>query len=166
MFGIALLWKPTENLLKKTIIKRAPNFVNAVQLWFIKALTMQVCVTVATVPFVVMYFGGVPVFGVLVNLLFLPLMILAFQVAFIAVITWVGKFLLYPINHLVDFVKAGTTWLAEIPWARIPITQSGYWFLAYFVALILCSRFVLLRPAYKYSVAAIFFGIYTLGFFF
>jgi hypothetical protein len=122
-------------------------------------------VTVATFPFVIKYFGAFPVFGLIANLVFVPVLSFSFQVAVFAVVTWVGKFLMPPIHYLVEFVRLGTQAIASIPFAQIRASNDGYWFLAYFLALILCSRFIFLKPVYKYSAAGVLFVIYLIGFF-
>jgi len=165
MLGIVFFYRPFENILKKTLIKNAPGFIKSIQLFFIKGLTFYACITITILPLIIKYYGAFPVFGMVSNLFLLPILILSFQGVVLALVTWVGQVLLYPIRYLLDFVKVTANTMAKIPFASVPISNGGYWFLFYFLGLILCSRFVFLRKQYKYSAAALLFGVYLLGFF-
>ncbi|MDR0462478.1 MAG: ComEC/Rec2 family competence protein [Christensenellaceae bacterium] len=165
MLGIAILYRPIENLLKRTIIQKAPRSVMAVQTWVIKAVTMCLCADISLFPLIVKYFKAVPVFSLFGNLIILPLLILAFQVAVISLVTWVGFFLLYPIEYLLVAVRWMMSLTSRVPFARMHLSNGGAWFLSYFLAIILMSRFVFLPRKYKYPTVAVLLCVYTVGFF-
>ena len=156
MFGIAFFYQPIQNLLKRKL--KIPRF-------FINGMAIYFCVTISTLPLVIMYFNAIPVFGLVTNLFFLPILVLGFKMSVIALTTWLGGSLLYVVNKLVALVRIGTNAIARIPFAQIHVSNDGYWFLVYFLALILCSRFIFIRPLYKYPAATMLFGIYFISLF-
>ena len=164
MAGIALFMRPTTDLLQKTIHPRAPRAVRAVQNFLIKGTALYWCTTVLTLPIIIKYFGYVPVFGIISNLLILPVLVLCFQVVVIAVATWVGGPLLYAANYLIDYVRWGAYTLARVPGAVIHAANGGYWFLFFFISCILMTRFVFLPRRIKYAAAAVFMCLYMIGF--
>lgn len=164
MIGIALFQHPVEKFMNKAIIKRAPNWLERIQRFINKGFTMQCCVMVASFPIILKYFGVFPVFGMIVNILLLPVLILAFQVAILALVTYVAFPLLYLAEYLIKFVLWGTQVLATAPFAQIPISNGGYWLLFYFAALFVMSRFVFMKRKYKYIAGAILLCIYSIGF--
>ena len=132
--------------------------------WLSSALSMYCATFLACLPLMIKYFGFVSLLGLFTNVLFLPLLVLAFQVSFISVLTWVAFPLLYIINVTLDVIISVTHWLASLPFATITTPSGqGYWFLLYFVGLIFTSRFIFLRPRYKYSAAAILILLYGLS---
>ena len=164
MLGIALYYRPIEKFLRRSIHPRAPLWLCKIQSFFIKGTTMYATTMIFTLPLIIKYFGFVPTYGVLSDLFFLPLMILAFQGGVIALLTWVGQPLFYPVNWFLDAVRWGTNTLASMPGAVINVTNGGYWFLFYIIAFVVLSRFVFLRPLYKNTAAGLLLGVYFIGF--
>jgi len=150
---IALFMLPFSNFFKKTIKSK----------WLGDALAMYCVATLAFLPFLIKYFGFVSLVGVITNVLFLPFVILAFQVSVFALVTWFAFPLLYLVNLGLKTIITATQWLASLPFSHVTISGGGYWFLLYFVGLILTTRFIFLHPRYKYSAAAILILIYALS---
>ena len=163
--GIALLYRPIENLLNHTVIKIAPKPVKTAQRFFIKGATMCLCADIALAPLVIKYFGVIPVFSLLTNLFVLPVLVVCFQGAVIACVSWVGFFLLYPIEYLLVAVRWVMSLVSRISFAGLYISNGGFWFLCYFLGIIVLSRFIFVRPIYKYCAALMLFGVYSVGFF-
>ena len=164
MLGIALFYMPTERLLKRTLIKKTPNWVNTCQMFLIRGVSMYVAVNIAIFPLLVKMFGVFPTYGLICNLIFVPILALSFCISLVALLTWVGQILLYPVDWLVTFVRLGMGEITSWWGAQIHISNGGAWFLAYLVAMILTTRFVFVRPLYKYCAAGALFGVYLIGF--
>jgi len=150
MLGIALFNLPFMNLFKKL-----PK-------WLARALSMYCATFLACLPLMIRYFGFVSLLGAVTNVLFLPLMCLAFQVCFVALFTWIPFPLLYIVNIALDAIISTTHWLASLPFSHITVSGGGCWFLLYFVGLIFTTRFIFLRKRYKYSIATVFIMVYAL----
>jgi len=153
MLGIALFRLPFANF----FIKRA-RFPK----WLANSLAMYFATFLAVTPLMFRYFGFVSLVGVFTNIIFLPLLILAFQISMVALVTWIAFPLLYVVNVMIDGIVGATQWLASLPFSHIAVSGGGYWFLLYLVGLIFTSRFIFLRPRYKYPVAAILILIFAL----
>ena len=147
------------------MLKKAPNFVDTIQLFFIKGLSMYFCVTITTLPLLVKMFGMLPTYAILGNLFFLPILTMAFCISLVALVTWVGQIFLYPIEHALRVLNILLGKIADARGSVIYLNNGGAFFLAYLVALFLMSRFVFVRPIYKYATAILFFCIYAVGFF-
>jgi len=152
MLGIALFRLPYANFFRRKA---------KLPMWLSNSLAMYLATFLAVLPLMLRYFGFVSVVGVFTNVLFLPLLILAFQVSALAVLTWIAFPLLYVINIMLDGIVGATQWLASLPFASFDISGGGYWFLLYFLGLILTTRFIFLRKRYKFPAAAILILLYS-----
>jgi len=91
MFGIAWFYLPFERFFEKYLsIKNAPNWVDRVQDGFWATVNMYLCATIGTFPLLVSMFGMVATYGLLTNLILLPILALGFQISLFALCTWVG----------------------------------------------------------------------------
>ena len=133
--------------------------------WLSQALSMYCATFLGCLPLMIKYFGFVSLLGVFTNVLFLPLLVIAFQVSLLAVLTWIAFPLLYVVNVALNGIIATTHWLASLPFATISVAGGGggYWFLLYFVGLIFTTRFIFLRKRWKYSVAGVLIAIYAVA---
>lgn len=166
MFGIALFADPIDKALRRTLIPNAPRWIYKTQMFFIKGFKYHLCVTITTLPLVITYFNAVPIFGVITSLFFMPILLLAFKVAVIALLTWVGGSLLWLMNLPITAVRVWTNAVADIPFATIQVSHSGgLLMLAFFVGLLFCTRFIFLPPKYKFPIAGVLFAVYLIGFF-
>ena len=157
MLGIALFALPLSNFFEKKA--KLPH-------WLASAFSMYFATFLGCLPLMIKYFGFVSVVGVFTNLLFLPLMVLAFQISFLAVVTWVAFPLLYVVNIVLDVVISVTQWIASLPFSYVSLAGGGgYWFLLYYVGLVLATRFIFFRGRWKYSAAAILILIYAVSVF-
>jgi len=132
LFGIALFHRPMSRFYSKCLPGK----------WLPQALAMCTATAVVTWVLIIGIFGFWPPFGILMNLLMLPLIALAFQLAFIALLTY-GV----PLLWVADALIRGVLWLTERV-ARLPqvyITTYGAWHLFYFAGLVMLSRFILIR---------------------
>jgi len=145
MLGLALFMLPFTNFFEKYVKHKRLS----------QALAIDLSTTIMVIPLMISYFGFVSLIGLFMNVVFLPVLIIAFKVCVVAVFTWVAFPLLYIVNIALDMAIAMIWWMAQLPFAHIRVGGGGYWFLLYFVGLIFTSRFIFLRPRYKYSVATI-----------
>jgi ComEC/Rec2-related protein len=146
MLGIALFIRPFTNFFRSKL--KLPK-------WLSNSLAIYLATFLAVLPLMLRYFGFVSLLGVITNVLFLPLLVLAFQATLVAVLTWIGFPLLYPVNIALNGIISVTHWLASLPFSHIEISSGGYWFLLYFLGLIFTTRFIFLRRRWKYPIAAI-----------
>jgi len=148
LVGISLFYRPVYSFLEKKIFTAGPR-------WLITSVTLYLTTAITTFPLLVGAFGYYPLIGLVANVMLLPLLILAFQLSVIALVTWFGFPLLYLVDWIVWFVIRVSDWLASISWQRLAINQSGFWFLFYFLGIILLSRFIFIKnKALRYSLAA------------
>ena len=157
MIGIALLYRPIDNFVRSKIGNSKPSrYVSAI-------IAIDLATTIAIFPVMLRFFGFYSLIGVIANLFLLAVIVLAFQLAVIAVFTVIGFPLLWLTDLLLHGVTMGINFIASHPWGVLRTgTQEGYFYLIYFAGLILLSRFVFIKPIYKYMVAATCFVIYTL----
>jgi len=163
MLGIALFNLPLSNFFKKIFRHNPTSRSGKAVNWLSTALSMYCATFLGCLPLMIKYFGFVSLLGAITNILFLPLLVIAFQVSFVAILTWVAFPLLYIVNIALDAIIATTHWLASLPFATLSVSGGGYWFLLYFVGLVFTTRFIFLRPKIKYSVAGVLMVIYALS---
>ena len=154
MFGIALFHLPFKNFFMKYLKNE----------WLATAVSMYFATTVACLPLMIKYFGMVSIVGIFANVLVLPVIIIAFQISVVAVITWVAFPILYLFEPILVGVLALISWLSKLPLAVINISGGGGdWFLLFMIGLILLSRFIFAPRKYKYTAAAVMIAIYSLS---
>lgn len=153
VLGIALFRLPLTNSFKR-ICKKT---------WLASALAMYFATFLGCLPLMVKYFGFISLLGIFTNILFLPLLVVAFQISFVAALTWFAFPLLYIVNVMLNVIITVTKWAASLPFAALTVSGGGYWFLLYFVGLICTTRFIFSRPRHKYPAAAILILIYGMS---
>lgn len=159
MFGIALFYKPISTRLQRWII--VPKSFEKFKNWIVAAVTMYFSTSLVTFPFFIRTFGFYPVVSVFANLLLLPIMVLAFQMAVIALVTYVGFPLLYVADIMIRFVLNISHSLANASWAQISVSLEGMWMWFYFFGLVLMSRFVFIKNKYRYPIAVFMISIFA-----
>ena len=113
---------------------------------------LDITTFLTTFPFILLVFGSYPVIGLIANITLLPLLVIAYKLALIAVVTWVGFPLLYIVDWILWVCMRLTDWMAQV--GRVQITATGNWHLFYLVGLIFTTRFIFLKKRYKYPIAA------------
>jgi ComEC/Rec2-related protein len=146
MFGIALFYAPLEKL----------------RIWAI--VNMYLCATIGTFPLLVSMFGMVPTYGLLTNILLLPILAIGFQISMFSICTWVGQILLYPLNPFMTFVIWACKVIWRLPGAVTYLTNGAFFNLFFFVGLIFCTRFINLKKPIKIAAAITCFTLYSIGF--
>ena len=177
MFGIALFFRPIKDFLDKIVHVR-PRDQNTrtgshpTPAWCAKFLdrittgvTLYCCVTVATLPLCIQYFGYIATYGIVSNLFLLPILVLAFQVSVATAVTWVGGAVLFLINPLISFVIFASGAISNLWGAQIFLQNTGGLNIFWWLGLIFLSRFVFLRGRVKYTIAGVLLMVYTVGFF-
>jgi len=151
LFGIALFHRPMSRFYARRL--RLPGK------WLPTALAMCTATAVVTWPLIISIFGFWPPFGILMNLFMLPLIALAFQLSFVALLTY-GV----PLLWVADALIRGVLWLTQHV-ARLPqvyITMHGMWHLFYFAGLVLLSRFILIRnKKTRFVLAGLCFAVFA-----
>jgi hypothetical protein len=109
------------------------------------------------------YVGLVPLYGLLGSIFIMPLIVIAFQACFVALVTRAAFFLLYPADYLCAVILNLTRFIANLPYAGIYLSNS--WGFFYYAALLMCSRFVFLQKKIKFPIAASLMVVYIIGFF-
>jgi ComEC/Rec2-related protein len=165
VYGIALFNTPIYRLLNRMLPKKTP-----LALWWgadviNKGIAMYMAVTIAIFPLIILYFGNFPTYGLLANILFIPVFTISFVATVIAVQTYVGFILLYPIDYLLDVTHFLMDRIAAFPLALIHITASGHWYLLYLAGIFVISRFFFLHFPHRYNVAAGLFCVYLISLF-
>jgi len=146
MFGIALFYPAFEKL-------KIPAIVN-----------MYLCATLGTFPLLVSMFGMFPTYGLIVNIVLLPILSVGFQISMFAICTWVGKILLYPLDPFIGFVIWGCKLVLRAPLATIYLTNGGIFTLFFYAGLILCTRFINIKKPIRIAAIISCFTLYSIGF--
>lgn len=154
VLGIAFFQKPVGDFVGR-FIKRPKFLADGITLYF--------CTAVMWLPLTIQYFGYVPTLGLFANILFLPILLFCFQICVVTLATFLTYPLLYIASLLLSSVLPIIHWLGNLSFSRIYIQGSGYFFLLYFVGLIFLTRFIFMRPRYKYPIAAVLMGVYVLS---
>jgi predicted membrane metal-binding protein len=166
MFGIALFYRPVNEFLRKiTRADRAPRYLSRVVKRVNTGVTLYVCVTVATLPLCIQYFGYIATYGLFANLILLPILVLAFQLSIVAVTTWVGGVLLFVVNPLISIVIFAAGAMSNFWGAQIFLANSGALNIAWWAGLMFLSRFIFLSRRIKYTIAGALLLVYTFSFF-
>lgn len=125
-----------------------------------QTVAMYVAVMLGSLPFMIYFFGSVPLFGLIANVILVPTLILAFHFGVFAVSTFVCGAVLWLAEPMLNFVRWVTRALGELPWATIKVSHSLLAVFVYLGASLLLSRFIFLRPKIKYSLVAVLFTCY------
>lgn len=129
---------------------------------YVKSIAMYLAVTIASFPFVVYFFGAVPLYGVIANVVLVPLLILCFYVGMFAVSTFLMGAVLWLTEPLLTFVRSVSEAITKLPLATLSVSSSFPAIIIYLLGLIIMSRFVFLKPKVKYPLAAVLFACYFL----
>jgi len=149
LLGIALFFQPISTWLKKRLPKKIAE-----------PIALYISVYLITFPIIINTFGFFSIVGIITNLVLLPLMVIAFQISAIALLTVVGFPLLWVADLLVRFVVMTSEWLGSQPWSVLRIQGSGYLFVLWTMAMVLSSRFVFTSRRVKFIT----FSIFMLGY--
>ncbi len=125
-----------------------------------KMLAMYLAVTIGSLPFVIYCFGYVAIYGVITNLVLVPVLILSFYVGMLAVSTYLMGWLLWLMEPLLTLCRRLCTVIAALPGAALPIAGSVPAIGLYLVGLFLLSRFVFLPKRVKYPLGAVLIACY------
>ena len=124
------------------------------------AVAMYVAVTLGSFPFVVYFFGSVPLLGLIANVVLVPLLMFAFYLSMLAVGTFICGVVMWLVEPVLNLVIWVTSAIGEIPWATLPITHGVTAIIVYYLATLLLSRFVFVKPQIKYPLAVVMFTCY------
>lgn len=123
-------------------------------------VAMYVAVTLGSFPFIVYFFGSVPLLGIVANVILVPLLMFAFYLSLFAVCTFIGSFVLWIVEPVLNFVTWVTSAIGQIPWATLPITHGLGAIFVYYMATLLLSRYVFVKPQIKYPLVILLFTCY------
>lgn len=126
----------------------------------VKPLAMYLAVTSTTLPLLIICFDGVSLYGLLANVLIMPLLVLVFYVSMMAVITVIFGAVLWLVDPVLTFARTVLTALSNLPLAMLPVSGPPVIAILYLVAILLCSRFIFLPKKIKYPLAVALFACY------
>ena len=127
-----------------------------------RAVAIYLAVTLGSFPFLVYYFGSIPLFGLVTNVVLMPLLIVAFYLGVFAVGTFVCGAVLWIAKPLLNFVHWVTQAIGALPWANLTIHHNLLGILVFLLGSLILSRFVFLRRKVKIGAAVALFGCYLL----
>ena len=125
-----------------------------------RLLVMYLAVTLGSFPFMVYFFGAVPLLGVVANVILVPLLVVSFYGGMFAVCTFVCGAVLWLAEPLLNFVRWITTALGQLPGATLTVSHSLPAVFVYLLGSLVLSRFVFLKPKIKYPLVAALFTCY------
>lgn len=123
-------------------------------------VAMYLAVTLSSFPFLVYFFGEVPVLAIVANVILVPLLMLAFYLGFFAVVTFVCGAVLWIAEPALNFVRWVISAIGELSWSTLPLSHGLPAVFVYLIATLLLSRFIFLKPKFKYPLAAALFTCY------
>ncbi|MCQ2382137.1 MAG: ComEC/Rec2 family competence protein [Clostridia bacterium] len=126
----------------------------------VKSVAMYIAVMLGSFPFMVYFFGSIPIFGIIANVILVPLLVVCFYCGLFAVGTFVCGAVLWITEPLLNFVRWVTAAIGKISWATIPISHSLPAVFVYLIASVILSRFIFLRPKIKYPLVVALFTCY------
>lgn len=99
------------------------------------------CAELAALPLTLFVFGSISVIGLLANMLVVPLIPLTMLVTFVAGVGVVllpgpGAWLALPAHWMLGYVTTVVDYLANIPWARMPLSLSAVGMVAVYAVLV------------------------------
>lgn len=155
ILGIALFYRPVSGFLERRLRLRGVAR---------DCATLCITTDITTFPLLLLYFGLYP-FGIsaVANIILLPIVLLAFQMSIIAIITVIGYPLLFLVDYMVWFILWLSNGLAQINLLRVQLDGGGAWFLVYILGLIILSRYVFLRRRTKLILASACFSVYLVS---
>ena len=124
------------------------------------AVAMYVAVTLGSFPFMVYFFGSVPLLGVVANVVLVPLLMLSFYLGLFSVTTFICGAVLWLAEPLLNFVRWVTAAMGQLSCISVPISHGLTAIFVYYLATLLLSRFVFIKPQIKYSLAVVLFTCY------
>ena len=128
----------------------------------LKALAMYLAVNIGVLPFMIYCFGYLTVYGVIANLVLVPLLVVAYYVGMLAVSTYLAGCLLWLVDPVLTLASRVCALIARLPNAALMISSPGLAIVLYLVGLLLLSRFVFLSRKVKYPLATLLFACYFL----
>lgn len=152
VLGIITFYKPIFSL-----FSRAGK--NKVYRYFAKIAATTCSSNLFILPVTFNVFNSFNVYAVIGNLIILPLMTVLFTVAavfaiLVGIIPQAGV-LFYVLKYPIMAVRILSGAISELPYADVAVGGMGIATVLYVLTLILISRYVLLRPAVKYSLAGV-----------
>lgn len=127
-----------------------------------EAIAMYLAVTLCSFPFMVYFFGSIPVLAIVANVVLVPLLMLAFYLGFFTIVTFVCGALLWIAEPLLNLVRWIISAIGELSWATLPISHGLLAVFVFLIATLVMSRFVFLKPKIKYSLAGVLFSCYLI----
>jgi hypothetical protein len=158
MLGIALFFQPFDRMLRKPFGDR-----HVVLRWLRRGVAMYIATTLGCFPLLIYHFGLLSVVALFVNLLVVPVLVLAFQTCVLALVSYIAFPFLYVMNVLIDAALGFLNLLSNLPFAFAEVTDSGLWFIAYYLGLFFATRFIFTRRRYKWTAAGILIGAYAVS---
>lgn len=148
VLGIAMLYKPIYNALKK--IKIAPKLLSS--------LAMSLSTTIALIMIMAFYFNNFNVISIFANIILIPLFTIAFIPTFVIAISSTFlpyvEYLLFPINYLFDFITFLANSFAGLAFANFnTISINFISIIVYFVLMLLIGRLCSAKNEYKFAIS-------------
>lgn len=110
----------------------------------------SVAAQLATLPFVLYYFGDFPLYFLLANLVLLPLMLvlmpLGLLLLLLGTVPYVGPLLALPFDYGLSFMQGFTAWVARLPGSgtlQLPLSALAAWLMG--VGLVVLWQWLRLR---------------------
>jgi|GEM_PF-922128 len=151
IFGVTLFYLPMNNFFMRTIKIK----------WLSSGVAMYFCTLAVCLPFFLKYFGMVSLVGIILNVMILPLIVLAFQASVISLVTWITFPVLYLVNPILDFALNATDMMAHWSVTSVFMSSGGDWFLIYLIGIILMSRFIFMQKRLRWQAASVLVAVYA-----
>ena len=134
-------------------------FYRIIPVW---GVAMYLAVMTGSLPFAIYYFGYLPLLGVVANVILIPILVGAFYAGWLAVVTCVCGAVLWLVEPLLTFASAVCSAVASLPGSILLVSSSWWPIPIYLLGLMVLSRFIFLKPKFKYPFAIALLACYFL----
>lgn len=128
----------------------------------LKTIAMYVAVTLGSFPLLIYYFAKIPLLGIISNVVLMPLLVLVFYLGLFAVSTFICGAVLWLAEPLLNFVNWVTSAIGQLSWVTLNVSHGLLAVFVYYVASLILSRFIFLKPKIKYPLVVVLFSCYLM----
>lgn len=126
----------------------------------VQSVAMYLSVMLGSFPFLVYFFGGGTIWGLVSEVILVPLLVVVFYLGVFALGTFVGEAVLYLAEPMLNFVRWVSDGMSQISWSIVHLHHGLPAVLVYLLLALLLSRFIFLKSKIKVPVAVVLFTCY------
>lgn len=142
VYGIATVYSSVDRLIKKSKI---PKIIQKP----INMLAVSLSCSLATFFTLQLNYGYAPIFGILLNVIAIPLVSVVFVIGWIGMSPWIFHYVLFVVDWILEAVVVSAKWIANLSFATVAVPAIAVSVLVIVVWLFVLGGFVNLRKRGK-----------------